>query len=274
MPPRKGTGKPRQKGTAKPAEADAYPHPEATASRISPPPLAPRPAPKQILIENPILNSPFEEPRRHYKFDEDGITDEIAEARRPSSSFIPIAAPRKKVKQLTIDTHWTQDRARENDDINFIRLRVARWRAQGYPDITPVTRALLEHWQRQDRERPLFFCQVEALETFIYLTEAAEKSGDAGILNKLRDDLEAAWTPLFRQACKMATGSGKTVVMAMVVVWHTLNKRRYPQDRRFADAFLIVTPGITIRDRLRVLLPSDPHNYYQALDLVPPEHLA
>src|SRR5262249_7212244 len=133
---------------------------------------------------------------------------------------------------------------------------------------------LLEYWQRKDRERRLFFCQVEALETLIYLAEAAEKAGDAGILNKLRDDLEAAWTPLFRQAGNMATGSGKTGVLAMIVAWATLNKRRPPTDRRFSDAFLIVTPGITIRDRLRVLLPSDPHNYYQALDLVPPEHLA
>src|SRR5205807_4218293 len=80
--------------------------------------------------------------------------------------------------------------------------------------------------------------------------------------------------PLWRLAAKMATGSGKTVVMAMLIAWHTLNKRRAPADRRFADAFLLVTPGITIRDRLRVLLPSDPHNYYQALDLVPAEHLA
>jgi type III restriction enzyme len=229
---------------------------------------------KQVVIENPIINSPFEEPRRHYRFDEDGITDDVVEARRPSSYFVPIAAPRKKTKQLTFDTLWTQDRAKENAHINFIRGRVSLWRDQGYPNITPVTRSLLEYWQRKDRERRLFFCQVEALETLIYLTEAAEKSGDAGILNKLRDDLEAAWTPLFRQACKMATGSGKTVVMAMIVAWQTLNKRRYPSDRRFSDAFLIVTPGITIRDRLRVLLPSDPHNYYQALDIVPPEHLA
>jgi type III restriction enzyme len=233
-----------------------------------------RPGVKQIVIENPILNSPFKEPRRHYKFDEDGITDQPVEARRPSSYFVPIAAPRKKTKQLTFDTLWTQDRAKENAHINFIRGRVSLWRAQDYPNITPVTRGLLEYWQRADRERRLFFCQVEALETLIYLAEAAAKSGDAGILNQLRDDLEAAWTTLSRQACKMATGSGKTVVMAMIVAWHTLNKRRAPTDGRFSDAFLIVTPGITIRDRLRVLLPSDPHNYYQALDLVPAEHLA
>jgi type III restriction enzyme len=229
---------------------------------------------KQVVIENPILNSPFEQPRRHYLFDEDGITDRIADGRRGSSYFIPIAAPRKKVKQPTFDTIWTQDRAKENDNINFIRSRVALWRDRNYPDITPVTRSLLEYWQRPDRERRLFFCQVEALETLIYLAEAAAKSGDAGILNLLREDLAAAGTTLFRQACKMATGTGKTVVMAMIIAWHTLNKRRAPTDSRFTDAFLLLTPGITIRDRLRVLLPSDPNNYYQFLDLVPPEHLA
>ncbi len=79
---------------------------------------------QQVVIENPILNSPFEMPGRHFKFDEDGITDEIVEARRPSSYFIPIAAPKKKVKQVTFDTLWTQDRAKENDDINFVRSRV------------------------------------------------------------------------------------------------------------------------------------------------------
>jgi type III restriction enzyme len=229
---------------------------------------------KQVVIENPILNSPFEPPNRHYKFDDDGITDEIAPGRRPSSYFIPIAAPRKKVKQPTFDTLWTQDRAKENDEINFIRSRVARWRAQGYPDITPTTRSLLDYWQRPDRERRLYFCQIEAVETLIYLAEAAEKAGDAYILNRLRDDLTAAGTPLLRLACKMATGTGKTGVMALLIAWQTLNRRRAPRDGRFADAFLVVTPNITIRDRLRVLLPSDPHNDYQAFDLVPPDHLA
>lgn len=228
---------------------------------------------KDVVIENPILNSPFELPRRHFKFDDDGITDEIAEKRRPSSYFIPIAQPRKKGKQLTFETQWTQDRAKENDDINAIRERVDLWRKQGYPDITPVTRSLLEYWQRPDREQRRFFCQIEALETLIYLTEAATKSGDAHLLNKIRAHLDTAGTSLPRLACKMATATGKTFVMAMIIAWHILNKRRYPNDKRFADAFLIVTPGITVRDRLRVLLPSDPNNYYGWADLVPVEHL-
>src|SRR5205807_5155788 len=88
----------------------------------------------------------------------------------------------------------------------------------------------------------------------------------------LLEKAEDAGTDLFRVACKMATGSGKTVVMSMLVAWQVLNKRRYPRDKRFTDAFLVVAPGITIRDRLRVLLPSDPNNYYQELDIVPAEY--
>ncbi|HVS34518.1 MAG TPA: DEAD/DEAH box helicase family protein, partial [Gemmataceae bacterium] len=215
-----------------------------------------------------------EAPTRYFKFDDDGITDEIVEGRRPSSYFIPIATPRKKGKQASLESQWTQDRARENDDINFIRSRVALWRDRGRTEITPVSRNLLEYWTRPDREKKLFFCQIDALETLIYLTEGAEKFGDASILNKLQEACAAAGTTLFRLACKAATGSGKTTVMAMLVAWHTLNRRAYPNNGRFADAFLIVTPGITVRDRLRVLLPSDPGNYYQALDLVPPDDLA
>jgi type III restriction enzyme len=229
---------------------------------------------KAVVIENPILNSPYELPRRYFKFDEDGITDEIAEGRRPSSYFIPIASPRKKGRQLPLGPDWTQDRARENDDINFIRSRVALWRDRGRTEITPVSRNLLDYWTRPDREKMLFFCQIDALEMLIYLTEAAEKFNDAAILNKLKDACATAGTTLFRLACKAATGSGKTTVMAMLIAWHTLNRRAYPSLGRFADAFLIVCPGITVRDRLRVLLPSDPGNYYQALDLVPPDSIA
>lgn len=226
-----------------------------------------------VVIENPIINSPFEEPRRHWTFDENGITDKIAESRRPSAYFIPIAQPRKKERQLTLETQWTLDRIKDNDDINFVRGRVKLWRDQEYPDITPVTRLLLEHWKDPERDYRRFFCQIEALETMIYLTEAAAKHGGQPILNRLGDCATAAGTPLFRQACKMATATGKTFVMAMLIAWQTLNKRAYPNDQRFADAFLIVAPGITVRDRLRVLLPSDGGNYYQKFDLVPVEHL-
>jgi type III restriction enzyme len=227
----------------------------------------------QIVIENPILNAPFAAPARHFRFDDDGITDEVVEGRRPSSYFMPIPKAKKKGGQLAFD-EWTGDRIEENRLINQIRERIGRWRELGWPGVTPTTRSLLEHWTNPERERPLFFCQVEALEAAIYLSEAARNLGDAWIENELRTFAEDANPGLYRVAHKMATGTGKTVVMAMLIAWHTLNKSANPQDRRFSDAFLIVAPGITIRDRLRVLLPSDPDNYYRQRDIVPPDRVA
>ena len=224
----------------------------------------------QVVIENPILNSAYKEPTRHFKFSDDGITDEVAESRRISTYFVPIAKPRKKAggKQLALDTGWTQDRVEENKDINRIRERVSIWRKGNYAGITNTTRQLLEYWTNPDRERKLFFCQIEAMETAIYLAEVANKYGDNWIENSIRDFNEANNPGLYRVAFKMATGSGKTVVMAMLIAWQVLNKIANPQDAKFTDAFLIVTPGITIRDRLRVLYPNDPQNYYQQRDVV------
>ncbi len=231
---------------------------------------------RQVVIENPVLNSPFEEPQRHFRFDDEGITNEIVEARRASSYFVPIARPRKKGRQLVLDTEWTEERIEENKFINQVRDRVAIWRRGGYQGTTNTTRRLLEHWQRPDRDpnKRLFFCQIEALETAIYITEVARKYADSWIDNALREANEGANPGLFRIAFKMATGSGKTVVMAMLIAWHVLNKLANPQHDRFTDTFLIVTPGITIKDRLRVLLPEDPAgDYYRRWDIVPPEDL-
>ena len=227
----------------------------------------------EVIIENPILNSPFEEPRRHFRFSDEGITNEISEARRVSSYFIPIAKPKKKGKaaQLAFDTEWTKDRIEENIFINRIRERVSLWRRGDYQGITKTTRRLLDYWRNPERERKLFFCQIEAVETAIYITEVANRYGDSWIENELRRANEDANPELFRIAFKMATGSGKTVVMAMLIAWHVLNKLANTQDARFTDTFLIITPGITIRDRLRVLLPNDPQNYYQQRDVLPTE---
>jgi type III restriction enzyme len=227
----------------------------------------------QVVIENPILNSPFEEPRRHFRFSDDGITDEIVESRRVSSYFMPVPAAKKRGKQLAFDTEWTRDRVEENKFINRVRARVGQWRTGGHVGVTKATARLLEYWTRPDRERKLFFCQIEAVETAIYLTEVAGKYGDAWIENDLRRFNEDANPLLFRLALKMATGSGKTVVMAMLIAWHALNKLANAQDARFSDTSLIVTPGITIRDRLRVLLPNDPQNYYRQLDILPREQM-
>jgi type III restriction enzyme len=225
----------------------------------------------QVVIENPVLNSPYKEPGHYRLFDDDGITNDIADGRRPSSYFVPIAAPKKKGKQLAFETEWIKERQRENDHINRIRARVSVWRQGGYAGVTSTTRRLLEYWRDPDRENKLFFCQVEALETCIYITEAASKYGDGWIEGYLREQNLEAGSGLPRVALKMATGSGKTVVMAMLIAWHVLNKVANVQDARFSDSFLIVAPGITIRDRLRVLFPNDPGNYYRERDLVPAE---
>ena len=223
----------------------------------------------QVVIENPVINSPYTEPTRHFRFSDEGITNELVEGRRTSSYFVPIARPKKKGAQLTFDTEWTQERIQENKLINDIRRRVGLWREGGYVGVTPTTARLLAYWIAPDREKKLFFCQIEALETIIYLTEVARKYGDAWIENALRAANDTSNPGLPRLALKMATGSGKTVVMGMLIAWHTLNKAAYPQDARFANTFLIVAPGITIRDRLRVLLPNDPQNYYRQRDIVP-----
>ena len=119
------------------------------------------------VIDNPILNSPFEEPRRHFRFDDAGITSDVLEERRVSAYFMPIPAARKR-SQMHFETEWTKDRIEENRFINRVRERVGIWRKGGWPGITPTTRRRLEHWTAEDRERRLFFCQVEAAETAIW----------------------------------------------------------------------------------------------------------
>lgn len=149
------------------------------------------------------------------------------------------------------------------DTVNAIRDRVAAWReGRRYAGVSPITRQLLAHWQNPERERKLFFCQIEAAETLIWLVEgpAAEKQGIS-----IPKDGE-----LTRFACKMATGSGKTVVMGMVIAWQVLNKLANPQSRAFSDAVLLLCPNLTIRERLQVLLPWAKGNYYERFGLLPP----
>jgi len=225
-----------------------------------------------VVIDNPILNSPFVEPSRHFKFDDDGITSVIDDGRRRSSYFIPIPPPKKKGGQLSLPGDWVAERMAENDFINKVREHVAAWRAVSHPGITTVSRDLLSYWTDPDRERRLFFCQIEALETAIFLTEVAGRT-QPWIENRVREDNQAKNPGLYRIAFKMATGSGKTVVMAMLIAWQALNKFANPQDKRFSGTFLVVTPGITIRDRLQVLRPNLAGNYYGELDLVTPDQL-
>jgi len=181
------------------------------------------------------------------------------------------AAKRRQAAQAQLEfVEWTKDRIEETRLVNELRRAVDRWRNEGWPGATSTTRILLEHWSDPQRERRLFFCQIEAVETAMWLAEVAGKVGTGRyFLNELQRYNEDANPGLFRIAHKMATGAGKTAVMSMLIAWQTLNKAANPHDGRFSDAFLVVSPGITIRDRLRVLLPTDAENYYRSLDIVP-----
>lgn len=213
-----------------------------------------------------IINSPFVEPNLHHKFNENGITEKIVEKRRTSSYFIPIPSGQKSNDQLTL---WTNERERENEFINKLRYEVLKWRNQNYPNISQVTRNLLEHWKSEKREKRLFFCQIEAMETLIFLKESSSKTGNHFFLNELNKINKNFNENLPRLAYKMATGSGKTIVMGMTIVWNIINKFFNKTDKRFSNQFIILTPGITIKDRLRVLDPSAKDNIYQEYDLLP-----
>ena len=242
------------------------------------------------FFEAPILNSPYEYPRRHWELDDTGQpTQEIVESRRRAEFITPIPKPRKRKgsseKQAALALDEGQGLTTENQQyilmaiINGVRQEVDRWRIN--PDsskwgVTPETARLLKHWRHHPFSgiRP-FFCQVEAAETAIWLTEVAPRAGLAA--KKFIDHLESANNEanpgLPRLALKLATGAGKTTVMAMLIAWQTVNAVRHPQSRRFTDSFLVVTPGITIKDRLRVLKPNDPDSYYQSRELIPGDML-
>nr|WP_254633222.1 DEAD/DEAH box helicase family protein [Deinococcus sp. GbtcB9] len=149
-----------------------------------------------------------------------------------------------------------------------------KWRTIPDPakwGVTPTTQRLLQHWRTHEftQQRP-FFCQIEAVETAIWLSEVAPNTTDGRrILAYLASANEGANPGLNRIALKLATGAGKTQVMAMLIAWQTINSVRQPGSRKFTKGFLLVAPGLTIRDRLRVLLPNDPDNYYLKREIVP-----
>ncbi|MEW6448130.1 MAG: BPTD_3080 family restriction endonuclease [Bacillota bacterium] len=224
-----------------------------------------------LAVDNPIINSPFEEPGQYWVYEEGQPV--LKQGRRPAGYYLK-ARTRGPQGALLAEEFVPLDL------VNDIRARVKKWREAGYPGITPVTRRLLHHWNLPERERRLFFCQREAAETVIWLVEAspAEKQGVTVPRDEPVDPESNAkgYRTLTRYMLKMATGAGKTVVMGMLIAWSVLNKIANPQDRRFSDAVLIVCPNRTIRERLQVLLPWHPKNYYQRFDLVPPglqEHL-
>ena len=233
------------------------------------------PAPEQTALGDPILNGPYDIPVLHFEMGPKGPTGQTLAGRRPSESFIPVAAAVKGGDgsvQQTLEFEGTVERRETNTLINAIRREVDLWRASNYPRATAISRKLMLHWADENRENRVLFCQREAVETAIYLHEVA---GREGVFHDFRKQLEAFNVQhndgLPRVALKMATGSGKTVVMAMLIAWQTLNKVASPRDPRFVKRFLVVAPGVTIRDRLRVLKPGSPGNYYAERELVPPD---
>ena len=241
------------------------------------------------FFERPILNSPYEVPSLHHALSEDGQPLDLPPiaGRRPSKHVTPVPKPRKrkgKAKQESLvlgDEQGLSSAEQEYNPtpiINEIRGHVAAWRAlpggTGW-GVTPATARLLQHWRHHpfSDQRP-FFCQIEAVETIIWLTEVARRRGaNERIWKHIRESNAQANPELVRLAMKMATGSGKTTVMAMLIAWQTVNAVRHPDAKLFGRGFLVVTPGITIRDRLRVLKPEDPESYYRARELVPADML-
>lgn len=147
--------------------------------------------------------------------------------------------------------------------MNQIRSRVRAWCEDGRPGVTGITKRLLEHWHNsEERDYPFFFCQLEAIETLIWLTESPPA-------DRVGIDIPSDGGEFKRLCCKMATGSGKTIVMAMLIAWQILNKVTYPQDFRFSKSIFVVAPGLTVKNRLQVLVPSAENNYYEIFNIVP-----
>lgn len=202
-----------------------------------------------------IINGPFTEPARHWAENTDR-TLRLEEKRRPAGYEI-------------IDTRENTRRLVAIPLVDDIRQRVAQWRTDGWPGVTAVTRELLGHWWDLDRvsgrQYPFYFCQLEAIETLIWYTEAQAEyrqgisvQGDGGAFERLCN--------------KMATGSGKTTVMAMIITWQVLNALTYPKSpRKYSSAIFLVAPGLTVKDRLQVLMPGHPANYYDSFMLCPSE---
>src|SRR6516225_7506482 len=208
-------------------------------------------------IDQLIINSPYEEPGEHWRYHRE-------------TRLFTRESERRKAGYVR-----ASEKSRSFDDpgifielplVNQIRPRVKAWRNTDYPGASGITKRLLQHWrdpEQRDSNRRFFFCQVEAIETLMWLTEAPA-SERVGI------DIPSDGGPFPRLCCKMATGSGKTILMSMLIAWQALNKVTYPQDKRFSKNFLLIAPGLTVKNRLRVLIPGEPGNYYTEFQIVPP----
>src|SRR5437016_4302106 len=239
------------------------------------------------FFEHPILYSPYEHPTCHWELEDGQPTQKIIERRRRAEFITPIPKPKKRrgspaQQQIVFDEGKGLSTKQQQYDptsiINELRQQVDQWRQlpNNLWQVTPETASLLEHWRHHTFSgfRP-FFCQVEAVETAIWLSEVAPHAGATGkrVLDHVANANKEANPELIRVALKLATGAGKTTVMAMLIAWQTINAVRRPQSNRFSRGFLVVAPGLTIKDRLRVLQPNDPDSYYASGELVPPDLL-
>ena len=223
-------------------------------------------------VEQPILCSPYEKPNAHWFYEENGEVIR-QEGRRDAGYWYKTQRTGSAQLQMFREEEW--------DDlplVNALRADVERWRETNYRNATPVTRELLRHWARNDLLRRLFFCQREAVETIIYLAEIRQGGKRIGFNPQFTDENlaelidspnEQGIPDLIRYGCKMATGSGKTVVMAMLIAWAFCNRGKVPSDERFPQAALVVCPNLTIKKRLQVLRPEDSDNYYDEFELIP-----
>ncbi|MEA1946842.1 MAG: DEAD/DEAH box helicase family protein [Thermodesulfobacteriota bacterium] len=233
---------------------------------------------RHLAVDEPIINSPFEEPKQYWVYD--AFTGQPAKVpgRRPAHYYFR-SRRRADAAQISL---FADEEMVELESVNKIRNRVKKWREGGYKNVGHITRQLLRHWTYPDREKKLFFCQLEAAETIIWLNEI-HKSGRHGLKIPYDEPLEEGFQDLRRQCLKMATGSGKTVVMAMIIAWSVLNKVHNRQARWCSDTVLLVCPNLTIKERLggtpkgqngstepeRALVAGAKGNYYDKFDLVP-----
>lgn len=218
-------------------------------------------------VPQPILNSPFEEPQEHWRIVE-GELPRQQPGRRPAMYFY-----RPPSASGNFDPGEPVGTAIELKLVNRIRARLKEWQKQHWPGITRTTLELLNYWRREGRQHRLFFAQLEAAETIIFLTEARADflQGIDISLDELSAERKAeGYRAFWRYACKMATGSGKTTVMGMLVAWSVLNKVNDRSDARFSDVVLVVCPNVTIRNRLQELNPANGEaSLYRTRDLVP-----
>lgn len=239
------------------------------------------------FFEQPIINSPYDYPSKHWELDDEGQpTHKLLDSRRSVQFLTPVPKPKRRGKNkdkggeldLGTDLGEEGDQRYHSGIISGVREQVDKWRIlpEDQWRVTPETARLLKFWRHHQFSniRP-FFCQVEAVEAAIWLTEVAPSIGNLGrnYLDHLEQVNTHANPGLNRLALKLATGAGKTTVMAMLIAWQTINATRRPNSKRFTRGFLIVTPGLTIRDRLRVLQPNDPDSYYKTRELVPADML-